>query len=253
MIDIPDGVYLISACTLRRTLEPWAFAERERTAIKRHWAQRSAATPGFFNGRVFVMVAGSCVGDRLEGHLAATDFASSLYWRETGYRDHSVVDCFGSALLIASDGALIYGRQAPGNVNSGMIYPPGGFIDRNDVGDDGRIDIDGSIIREIGEETRLDPAQFKRDPGYMVTRDGPHLSVGIIHRVPEPAQLLIDQIMARLKLEAAPELEALIALHRKTDLGMHKMPGYARRLAEALLEAQPHHSRLPLAARILLN
>ena len=237
MIDIPEGVYLINACALRRTAEPWAFAERERTAIERHWVRRAAVTPGFFNGRVFVMVAGSCVGDRLEGHLAETDFASSLYWRETGFRDPSIVDCFGSALLIASDGALIYGRQAPGNVNSGMIYPPGGFIDRHDVGDDGRIDIDGSIVREIGEETRLDPTHLMRDPGYVVTRDGPHLSVGIIHRAPEPAQMLIDRILARLKLEAAPELEALIALRRKTDIGTHILPGYARRLAEALLEA----------------
>ena len=234
-IDIPDGVYRISACALRRTGERWAFADREQTAIQRHWVRRSAETPAFFNGCVYVMVEATLDHDSFAGRLVETDFASSLYWRETGYRDPTVVDCFGSALLIGADGALIYGRQAPGHVNSGLIYPPGGFIDRNDIGRDGAVDIDGSVNREISEETGVDPAQLTRDAGYIVARDGPLLSVGIIYRCGAASHDLIAQIMTRLSAESAPELEALVALTCKADLAAHQMPGYARRLAEALL------------------
>ncbi len=235
MIEIPEGVHRVQKCSIRCGAASWPFASQEESAIRCHWSQRSAENPKFFNGCVYIMISGALRQGHIEGRLAATDFAASLYWRETGYRDRTVVDCFGSAIFLGSDGALIYGRQTPGNVNAGMIYPPGGFIDRRDIGSSGAVDFDGSVAREVMEETELDPAGLLRDGGYLVTRDGPLLSIGVIYRLAVPGEVFCAQINARLARGAAPELEALVTLDRAADAAAHAMPGYARRIAMALL------------------
>jgi len=237
MIEIPEGVHRVRKCQIRCEAAPWPFAAQEEREIRLHWARRSKENPKFFNGRVHIMTAGTLRQECLEGSLAPTDFAASLYWRETGFRDPSVVDCFGSAIFAGSDGALIYGRQSPGNVNAGKIYPPGGFIDRRDISSCGAVDTDGSVAREIAEETGLDPAALFREAGYLVTRDGPLLSIGVVYRLALPGEQFCKEANARLSNDAAPELEALIALNRAADAAQHAMPGYARRIAMALL---PH-------------
>ncbi len=136
------------------------------------------------------MTSGALQDDCLDGVLAATDFAASLYWRETGYRDQAVVDCFGSAIFLGSDGALIYGRQSAGHINAGMLYPPGGFIDERDIGRGGAVDLDASIAREITEETGLNPTALRRDRGFLVTRYGPLLSIGVIYQLTLPGELV---------------------------------------------------------------
>ena len=236
-IDIPDGVHPIAACSIHRRAGTWPFAEQERAAISQHWNQRSAENAGFFNGRVHIMTQCARDGTHLSGELVETDFATSLFWRDTGYRDATVLDCFGSAILVGADGALIYGRQASGNVNAGLIYPPSGFIDRRDIAPDGRVDFDHGIGRELVEETGLDLAQLKREPGYVIVHDGPLLSVGIVYRAAVPAAKLVNEITARLTREEQPELVEVIALTRRSDLEAHAMPNYARRLAAYMLPA----------------
>ena len=69
-----------------------------------------------------------------------------------------------------------------------MLYPPGGFIDQRDFDRCATAGLDGSIAREVAEEMGLDPGTLGRDAGYLVTKDGPLLSVGIIYRVAVPGQ-----------------------------------------------------------------
>ena len=137
--------------------------------------------------------------------------------------------------MLASDGTLIYGRQTPGNINSGKLYPPGGFIDRRDFDMCGTVDFDGSIAREVAEEMGLDPSTLDRDAGYLVTKDGPLLSVGIIYRLAVPGHEFCAQVKARLASDAAPELEVLVTLGCAAEAAAHAMPGYARQIATALL------------------
>jgi len=230
-----DGARHVATCSLRRVAGTWPFADQEQAAIRAHWARRVGENPGFFNGTVHVMTTATLAGGHFAGTLVETDFASSLYWRETGYRDRTVVDCFGSAILVSADGALIYGRQAPGHVNAGLVYPPGGFIDGGDVGPDGHVDLDGSIGRELREETGLDPATLQRAPGYLAIRDGALLSIGIIYRGHATAARLIDAVNRHLSQQADQELAELVALTQAADLSAYPMPGYARQLAQTLL------------------
>ncbi|MBN8910869.1 MAG: NUDIX hydrolase [Rhizobiales bacterium] len=147
-------VFRVPSVDLRVTDGGWAFADRHRGEIEAHWARRVREAPGFFNGPVFMMDAYSVSA---HGHLSASfirsDFRSFLYWRETGFRDDRIMDGFGSALIRSADGRVLLGRQSAGNLNSGLCYPPSGFIDVRDVRPDGLIDIDRSVAREVAEET----------------------------------------------------------------------------------------------------
>ncbi|MGA9546617.1 MAG: hypothetical protein WBS14_02890 [Rhodomicrobium sp.] len=89
----------------------------------------------------------------------------------------------------------------------------------------------------VDEETGLDPAALSRDAAYLVTRDGPVLSIGVIYRLALPADEFCALTNKRLENEALPKLEALVTLGRAADAAAHAMPGCARRIAMALL---PH-------------
>lgn len=236
MIEIPEGVHHVGACSIRRRDAPcWAFADEENLAIRRHWALRSAENPKFFNGRVLIMTSGALRRGRLEGSLAATDFAASLYWRESGFKDRTVVDCFGSAIFVSSDGALVYGRQTPGNLNSGVIYPPSGFLDERNIGASGAVGIDESVAREVMEEIGLDASALSRDNGYLVTRLGPLLCVGVVYQLPVPGEEFCAEAKERLANEAAAELETLVSLRSMADAARHTLLGYAAPIATFLL------------------
>jgi len=235
MIEIPDGVHRIGSYSIRRSGEAWAFAEREKSAIESHWAHRLAQNPKFFNGRVHIMLSGGLSQGHLSGTVAETDFASSLFWRETGFRDPDVADCFGAAIFSCADNSLVFGRQSPGNINSGLVYPPSGFLDPRDIDESGMADLDGSIAREAAEETGCHWADMPREPGYLAVRDGPYLCVGIVYRIPVPGREFAAQILQRLATDTDAELESLAVLDRRGDIEAHAMTTFARKIALALL------------------
>ena len=82
--------------------EPWRFAEAERDAIARHWAEALARKPATYNGRVLLLRSRECVRRpdgalRLRGAYLETDYASFLAWRAFGHRAEPVENCFAMA------------------------------------------------------------------------------------------------------------------------------------------------------------
>lgn len=236
MISIPEGVHLIQTCAVRRVDEPWAFAVAHKEEIAAHWERRKRDNPKFFNGRVYITKEASLKDGELQGWLVEVDFASSLYWRETGFSDSSVVDCFAAAIILCTDNALIYGRQATGHVNSGLAYPPCGFLDQRDVHADGTVDLEASAAREVSEETGFTAAELQREPGFLVVRQGPFLCVGVRYRSPLTSAAFLEKVTARLRDEHDPELEAMIALKRPSDVDLHPMRDFAKWIAQHVLQ-----------------
>ena len=78
------------------------------------------------------------------GTFFKTDFETFLYWRDLPRGDADRARSFGASLIRSAEGYLLLGRQGPGQLNSGRVYPPSGLIDDDDVRD-GAIDIDASI------------------------------------------------------------------------------------------------------------
>lgn len=230
------GVHRAERCDLSVSASAWDFAQDNRAAIDAHWARRKAESPGFFNGTIFLLEAFELAGPVFRGRFLKTEFKSYLYWREAGFPDAGVHDAFGSALIRSSDGRVILGRQRPGNINSGLAYLPGGFIDARDVTAQGSIRIDDSILREVAEETGLAAAELTRLPGYYLTFAGPLISMAAELRASLPSDALVARIAAHIGQDPQSELTEAVPIGSVMDMQGVEMPDYARILLDSLFK-----------------
>ena len=231
-----DNSVRIAACKLVVDAGPWAFAERCASEIAQHWQRAVAERPKLFNGTVFILRDHALMGDVFEGRFVRSDFKSFLYWREMGFPDASVRDGFGSAVIRSAEGHVLLGRQTSGNLNAGLAYPPGGLIDTRDVSGSA-IDIDASITRELTEETGLAAAEMARTPGYLLTRAGPLVSIGIELRSALPAEALRACILSNIATQSAPELADIVIVRSSDQIDTDTFPRHARALLRLLLSA----------------
>ena len=231
-----DGTVRIARCELGVAPQPWPFEDRCAAEIAAHWQRAVAERPKLFNGTVYLLREGTLEGATYKGTFVRTDFKSFLYWRESGYRDASVRDGFGSAVIRSAEGHVLLGRQTSGNVNAGLAYPPGGFIDARDV-HAGAIDIEASVARELTEETGLEAAELERVPGYLLTRAGPLVSIGIEWKSPLPAATLRARILASLQRQTVPELADIVIVRSPDEIDADMMPRFTHALLRLLLSA----------------
>lgn len=228
--DETDRVLRIEGCSLHVSPATWDWASANAEAIDRHWQRRSRESPAMFNGVIHMLSAISLDGAHLHGNFARADFKSFLYWLEQGHPYAGVRDAFGSALIISAEGHVMLGRQRPGNINSGLAYLPGGFIDPSDVSAAGSIDIAGSIVRELVEETGLAAADADIAPGFIATFEGPQLSIAREIRIALPAQSLRARILDHIAKDPNPELADIVIVRSAVDLQGLAMAPYAVRL-----------------------
>jgi 8-oxo-dGTP pyrophosphatase MutT (NUDIX family) len=180
----------------------WPFAEERRADIAAHFAEQQRARPKLWNGRVLL----GCDAVFTDGHLAATyfetDFASFLAWRDWGFPDRAVFNGFGMGALRTSDGAFVMGEMAHHTANAGRIYFASGTPDLDDVRD-GTLDIPGSVVRELEEETGLSPADYSAEADW-------HLDM--------PGEAARARIEANLADQDEPELSAIHLVRGMDDL-----------------------------------
>ncbi len=177
----------LTRCTLRVSDWRWPLAARYVDESARNWQRAKERNPGFFNGTVYLSHDYAIEDGHLVGSMFQTDFQTMLYWRALPFADSDTVrEVFGSSLIRSAEGHLLFGRQAPGQLNSGLIYPPSGVIDSGDVVGDA-INIDGNITRELREETGLSAAELQRMPGYIAAFAGLPVAIGVEWRSPLPA------------------------------------------------------------------
>lgn len=237
MLDEVERVLVqrVSTCDLRLSPRPWQFAQTHSVEIEKHWQKRSLANPNFFNGRVLIMGEVAILGGVLRADLFETSFASFLYWKDGGYPDRSVRDGFGSALIRSSEGHVLLARQLPGHLNSGLLYMPGGFIDLNDVGIGGKVDIDASIARELREETGLEAGSFERRPGYLITQVGLQVSIAVEFRSVLPADQLQSLLLQQVSQQGDRELEEFVVFDHPPQQDEAEVVAFSRHAIEAVL------------------
>lgn len=229
-------VFAVSGLDLRVVEGGWPFAERNKAEIDARWQARTRENPAFFNGVIHLLTEFSLDGGVLSGRFIRAEFKSFLYWRETGHADQTVMDAFGSGLILSSDDRMLLGRQRAGNLNSGLCYPPGGFIDGRDVRPDGRIDIEGSVAREIFEETGLATPAFERAGDYVVTIAGPSLSIAVPYRASLGGAALIDAVRAHIASDPGGELADVLLVDPGEQPVAAPMPAYAQALLSRFAE-----------------
>jgi 8-oxo-dGTP pyrophosphatase MutT (NUDIX family) len=224
---------VITALDLRLHSGSWSFAEAEKSRIAEHWRKLADANPRIWNGDVLICAGAEVANSVLTGRFIKTDYASFVAWRDWGWPDKTVCNVFGSAIVHTADNALLYGRMASHTLNAGKIYPPGGSLEMKDVATDGRVDVMGSLIRELMEETGLDAADAERGE-LLAVFDGPRLSVAQVFRFAQPAEVLAEEVRRYLHDGHEDELSD-IEIVRASSQFDSTMPAYAVALARYLV------------------
>jgi 8-oxo-dGTP pyrophosphatase MutT (NUDIX family) len=221
----------VTALDLAFRPETWPFAEQRRADIDAHFAAAQREKP-VWNGRVLLGRDPVFTAERFSARYFETDFASFLAWRDWGFPDAAVFNGFGMGALRCADGAFILGEMGAHTSNAGRIYFPAGTPDPGDLSD-GKVDIAGSIAREIEEETGLIPADYASGAGWDCVISGAAIAMIRLLQVDGPAEALRARIEARLALQRQPELSAIHVVRRASDLTA-AMP----RFVTAFLEQQ---------------
>lgn len=233
------GVLRISECRLRLGDGLWKFSAERAGEIAAHWQRRQAESPALFDGRVLMMRPPTISEHVLSAELVGVDFKSYLYWRDNGFPEADLFDGFGSALIRSAEGHVLLGRQRGGNINAGLAYLPGGFIDGRDVRSDGAVDIAASIAREVAEETGLGADSFTRVPGYIITVCGAQVSIAVEYRSALPAEELRKLILSGIGTQDEPELDDVVIVTGTAAAETENLAEYVRVLLPAVFSAQP--------------
>ncbi|BBF91397.1 NUDIX hydrolase [Blastochloris tepida] len=210
----------------------WPMARARRSEIDAHFARLKRDRPKLWNGKVLVARDVELVGDRLTGHAFETDFASFQWWLGTGFPDPAIRNIFGMAVVRGADGGFLLGVMGGHTANAGSVYFPSGTPDPGDISG-GRLDLAGSVVRELKEETGLEAAAFVAEPGWTVVLDGPRVALMRTFLADEASGLLVARARAFIAADPGAELADVIAVH-----GIDDLPPVAPAFVRAFLESR---------------
>jgi 8-oxo-dGTP pyrophosphatase MutT (NUDIX family) len=211
------AVARIDRLSLRYVPQPWPFATKCRAEIDAHFARARHERPQLWNGQVLMMHRHRMEAEALVGDFLQTDFASFMAWRDWGFPDGGVTNCFSMGALRASDGAWIMGVMGPHTSAAGRIYFPAGTPDPNDIVD-GAVDLAGSVIREVAEETGLGAGDFAEQSGWYCVVDGARIALMKVLQGHEPAEVLRRRILDHLTRDKMPELADVRIVRSRRDI-----------------------------------
>jgi 8-oxo-dGTP pyrophosphatase MutT (NUDIX family) len=196
---------------------PWPFAEERRADIARYFGGLQQAKPALWNGRMLLLHHHAVEGDVFRGGYLETDYASFVAWRDWGFPDTTVTHCVALGALRASDGAFLLGVMNAHTLNAGKVYFPAGVPDPSDIVD-GMVDLDGSVRREVAEETGLDGDAYAAEPVWHSVLARSAIAHFKLLQARESAPVLRERIRAHLAREAQPELADIRIVRGPEDL-----------------------------------
>ena len=195
----------------------WPFAEARRGEIDAHFEACRIKTPQLWNGRILLARNPAFIADCFRAQYFETDFASFLAWRDWGFPDATVFNGFGMGALRGCDGGFVLGEMAAHTANAGKIYFPSGTPDLNDL-KSGRVDIEGSVTREVAEETGLTGSDYRPAAYWDCVVSGYLVAMIRILDSDLPADLLRDRIETNLAQQQSPEFSAMHVVRSRSDL-----------------------------------
>lgn len=213
--------------------EDWPWARENRALIEAHWHRLTAANPCLYNGRVLVRRRQALRDGVLELTYLETDYATFLALRDHGFPDPATGNGFALAALRSEDGAYLLGRMGEHTANAGRIYFPAGTPDPGDVRPDGSVDLAGSVLRELAEETGLAAHDVVAGERWTAVFAGARTALMRDVLVPGSAREAVDRIRAHLAAEAAPELADIVVVRHPEDIDIDAMPPFMQAYLQA--------------------
>jgi 8-oxo-dGTP pyrophosphatase MutT (NUDIX family) len=194
----------------------WPFSQERRREIDDHFTALRRSKPELWNGRVLLMK-DAAIGDGvLRGTFFETGFADFMAWRDWDFPDRAVHNCFSMGALCGSDGGYLLGVMSAFTANAGRIYFPAGTPEPADVVG-GTVDLLGSVLRELQEETGLDPNSLSVAPDWTAIVAGPRLALMKAIQADRPADSLRAEVLRHLATEERPELADMRIAYSPND------------------------------------
>jgi 8-oxo-dGTP pyrophosphatase MutT (NUDIX family) len=213
----------------------WPFARDRRAEIDAHFARRRQQSPALWNGRVLLLRDFALDGRHLRGTFFETGFADLMAWRDWGFPDASVTNCFAMGALRTSDGTYILGVMGDHTANAGSVYFPSGTPEPSDIKADG-VDLEGSAMREVAEETGLTASDFTAQPGWVAVFAPPKLALMKLLQLNHGIDDVRARVLRFLAGERNPELAGVRVVRSRRDFGA-EMPAFMTAfLSEALAD-----------------
>jgi hypothetical protein len=231
----PAIIHRVTSLDLPVRTAPWPFAQARRAEIDAYFAKARRQRPAIWNGRVLIGRNPVFTAQCFSAEYFETDFASFLAWRDWGFPDRDVFNGFGMGALRSSDGAFVLGEMARHTANAGRIYFPSGTPDLDDVRD-GAVDIAGSVVREVFEETGLTEDDYAAEPHWDCVVTGVAIAMIRLLNVDMPGEALRARIEANLAGQRQAELSAIHVVRGGADFTA-TMPRFVTAFIEARLSA----------------
>jgi 8-oxo-dGTP pyrophosphatase MutT (NUDIX family) len=227
-VSAVDDVAVVPLAGLAARLVPgdWPWARENRALVEAHWTELTRNNPALFNGRVLVRRRQELREGRLILEYQETDFAVFIAFRDHGFPDPSTGNGFALAALRAQDGAFLLGRMGDHTANAGKIYFPAGTPDPGDVLPDGTVDLAGSVLRELAEETGLRADEVLASDNWTAVFAGARTALMREVLVPGTADAAREKIRAFLARDPAPELADVCIVRDAGDIDREAMPPF---------------------------
>ena len=237
-----EGSRIVRLRAFEAGVEPydWPFAQGRAADIEAHWRGLKARKPGLFDGRVLLQREGGLDTDGVyRGRWFEAAYSAFLAWRDLGFPDPGVRNGFAMAALRAADGAFLLGRMAAGTESAGRAYFPCGTPDPSDVTPDGRLDLAGSALRELAEETGIAPQELIVGEGWTAVFEGARIACMRDVRLPLPAKEARALILERIAGQPEPELDDIVVVRSMDDVDPGRMPLFMRIFLAQAFETAP--------------
>jgi 8-oxo-dGTP pyrophosphatase MutT (NUDIX family) len=206
----------------------WSFADDPGGRVADYWRRRSAANPALYDGIVLLANRAEPRDDALEVDFFKARFSHFLAWRDFGFPDRGVYNCFAMPALRSCDGAFLVGEMGPDHSLAGQLFFPGGTPDLADVKEQ-RVDLAGSLLRELAEETGLTVAAAELDAEWRVVFESQRVAcLKIIDYPARTAEEIVAAVAEHIAKDPEPELARVHMIRSRAEIDDRRMPAFMR-------------------------
>jgi hypothetical protein len=232
------GVTRVNNVVVKLDDAPWPFATQNREKISAFWQVKQTSHPHFYNGQVHVMASWEIKDAATDtavfvGNLHRTNFASFLYWIDSGGNARKEADFSGGAALLCTDGALLMAVSGAHSIVPGTLEFPSGFVDVADF-EDNALNFDRHVAREVMEEFSITPAQLGEKKQYLVSAADGIVQVISTFSMDIDGSKFVQKWSSRTK-PLQSEIADVVAIYRSSDLAGYSIQTHVKAALSYLL------------------
>ncbi len=203
----------------------WAFAEERQPEIAAYWADAIAGQPHLFDGIVLLQHEWRIEDSIYRARYMNVRYSAFMAWRHFGFPGQPLRNGFAMAALRSNDGAFLLGEMGAHTAHPGKIYFAAGTPDMSDVVD-GKVDLAGSVLRELEEETGLAERELIVADSWILVTDVARAAFMRPVTLDLPAVQARELMLERMTQLPDQELADIVIVRGRQDFDKVRMPPF---------------------------